>query len=364
MNLDVLIRKRDFTDPVGFPKINFRPERYGFAAVGGPTFADITALTGEKRALWSLLNWLRAPVEISDERGATVWWGYVGSVVVQVGAIEVGVSLRRMYNRVAVVYSYVEPGSADVGTRVTTGWEQDDDSVVAYGTRELLNSRDGCSVEAAEARRDAVLDRLKYPVPVVRVLSGTQFSEARLECWGWWSTLDWSYHENSGTDSVATTAQIEAIVAAEGQFLEDTDIEDASGISSSEYREGDETALQVIQKLLADGTSGGRRLLAEVTASRVLRVYQEPASSDVTLYLPADGHPQDRWGNQVLTHTCPVAQWCALKDVLPATVNTSLLASPTPFFVERAEYDVRRQLWIPEGRGIPSPWEIGQLVEG
>jgi hypothetical protein len=39
VKLDVTIKKRDFTDPVGFPDVIFRPERYGWMATGGPDFA-------------------------------------------------------------------------------------------------------------------------------------------------------------------------------------------------------------------------------------------------------------------------------------------------------------------------------------
>lgn len=361
MNLDVEVKKRNFADPLAFPAVKFSPRRYGWTALGGPDFAEIAA-AGETRALWSLLNWLRAPVTIRDERGEAVWWGYIAEVTVTVGAIAVGVSLREMVNRVAVTYSYVPPGESTVGTRVTTNWAQDDDSVGEYGTKELLDSRDGATAAVAEARRDAILAQLGYPVSQARVSAGVGEIGARLRCSGWWQTLDWTYYTNTGTDSTVTTTQIEDIVTAEGQFIEGVDIVDDSGLSSSEYREGDETALQVVRKLLEDGSSSGTRLLAEVTRERVLRVYEEP--DDTTLYLPSSGNPEDALGNSLLAHTCPVAQWCQLKDVIPSTVNTAVLAAPSPFFVERAEFDVARQMWIPEPRGVPSPWEIGQLVDG
>ena len=159
-----------------------------------------------------------------------------------------------------------------------------------------------------------------------------------------------------------TTTQIAAAIDAEGQYISGVDLASASGVRSSQYRDGDTTALQTIEALLADGTSAGKRLLATVTRDRVVKVYAEPASDPPTLFLPADGRPEDRWGSRLLAHTCPVAQWCELKDVVPATVDTGALARPSPFFVERAEFDVGRMLWIPEPRGAPSPWEIGQLV--
>ena len=526
MNLSVVIKKRDFSDPVGVPDVTFRPERYGWMAVGGPDFAEVAA-AGEARGLWSLLNWLRAPIEITDQRDQAVWWGYINGVTVRTGAIEVGVSLTEMANRIAVTYSYVEPGSSGVGVRATTSWAQDDDSVSTYGTKELLVSRDSAYLDVAEAGRNALLAALKNPVPKVGILGGSSELSASLHCLGWWHTLDWTYltrsaglesHESgSGTQAVGeasgnqrvaqsfqisgseswqasmvdvklskvmaegddvddnvvvelcsdasgpgtvlasasldgtlvgdsagwwpftlspgttelspsttywlvvrrsgsvdsdnyykvavdealgyasgafrvydctswgarspdadmqfkvrgvevTTTQIERAIDAEGQFLEGVDIVNASGMSSNPYRDGDTSALQVIRQLLENGTSNDNRLLATVTQDRVLKVYEEPDAPegdyDTDLYVRSDGTPVDKWGNELLAHACPVAEWCALKDVIAATVNTSVLANPSPFYIERCEYDVRRQVWIPEPHGVASPWDVGQLDVG
>jgi hypothetical protein len=159
-----------------------------------------------------------------------------------------------------------------------------------------------------------------------------------------------------------TTTQIGRIVTDSGQFFRDTEIIDASGVRVSPYRDGDTTALYVLKQLLNDGTTSGRRLLAKVTRNRVLYVYEEPTKANALIYLDADGRPSTELGDAVLAHTCPVATWCELRDVIPVSVNMRTLSDPSAFFVERAEYDADRQVWRPEARGIPSPWEIGQLV--
>ena len=92
MDLSVTVQNRNFTDPVAFPDVTFAVHRYGWAAVGGPDFAEIDA-HGEDRALWSLLNWLRAPVEIRDARDQAVWWGYISSAEVSTGSLQIGVDL-------------------------------------------------------------------------------------------------------------------------------------------------------------------------------------------------------------------------------------------------------------------------------
>lgn len=523
MRLSVEIDNRNFSTPVSLPNVTFSPERYGFRAMGGPDFAEIKAV-GDRRALWSLLNWLRAPITIYDERDEPVWWGFVHGVTVRMGAIEVGVTLDNLFNRVAIAYTYISPGTNTAGTRATTDYAEDDDSIDEYGTKELLDSRDGCSTATAEARRDAILDRLRYPIPEIGNLGQGSERSAMLHCKGWWETLDWVHYAkdagleshtdgsatqdlgnhanrqkiaqsfqitgegwdassvavklskvvaqgedvddnvvveladyNAGepgsvlasatldgtelttsatwqelglstsvalevgvtywvivrrsgsvdsdnyyrvtvdedlgyTDGVLriyngstwsartpdadmafkvlgieeTTVQIETAVDDSAEFITGVEIEDESSVSVSQYRDGDTTLLYVVEQLLNDGTSDGRRLLARVTKDRVLQVYVEPETPDsdydTDMFLRDDGHPEDKWGNTALTHTCPVALWCALKDVIAATMNTNVVANPSPFFIERSEYDVINQQWIPEARGASSPWEIGQAV--
>jgi hypothetical protein len=517
----VAFKQRDFSDALGFPEVAFVPRRYGWSALGGPEFATLTAF-GPAHALWSLTHQLRAPVEVLDGRGTAVWWGYLASVTVRVGAITVGVSLDTLYNRVAVAYAHVAPGTTTAGTRATTAWAQNDDSVSRYGSKELLASLQSASPELAEARRATLLAQHRYPIPLVeQVAPGRGSLSATLRCRGWWATLGWTYYDraayveehtddantsdqtlgaaagntrvtqsfqltaawtaysvqvrlkavespgdsvrldlcadNSGApgtvlDSVTvpasslttsyqwiefaldplqdlagsvtywivlrrtggldatnhyavevdedlgytsgqlrlyngstwvartpdadvlfsvtgveeTTTQVATAVGDAGEFITAVDVVDASGVYSSPYRSGDDELLAVVGELLAGGTSDGRRLLTRVTRDRVLRVYEEPEldTGAIELFVNADGRPEDRWGNARLAHTCPVAQWCALKDVIPPTLSVSQMSDPSYFFVERAEFDVQQQVWLPEPRGVPSAWDLGQLLQG
>lgn len=522
MRLDAVLHRRNHTGLLPLASVRLSPIRYGWSAMGGPDFAEIEA-AGDPLALWPLLAMLRTPVDIRDEIGEYVWWGFVNSVTVRIGAVEIGVTLDRLYNRVAIAYSLISPGSNTVGTRATTDWEQDDDSVATYGIKELLDSRDGCSPATAEARRDAILDRLRYPIPDAKFSARDIEASATLHCLGWWHTLDWQHFargagleahtvgsqsqavgetadngqvaqsfeltageawtastvgvrlgkrgdptdnvlfnlcsDSAGdpgtilaTGSIAgadvsssrswvtvslntevplalattywlvvardggvdeddyyevavdeelgyaagvlriwdgvdwlertdsegdpadadmvfriegaeeTTDQLERVITDSGQFLRGTEIIDDSGIYVSPYRDGDTSALYVLRQLLNDGTSSGRRLLATITRNRILYVYEEPTKAQSVIYLDAAGRPSTQLGNELRAHTCPVATWCELRDVIPTSVNMRALSDPSAFFVERAEFDVERQQWIPEARGIPSPFEIGQLV--
>lgn|GEM_PF-474195 len=211
-NFSFRMLDRSFQTPLTIPDLDYTVEKYGQAAIGGPRRATV-GVQGEERALWELLEWLRAPVEILDRRKDTVWWGYLDGVELAIGAIRVRVTLDGMANRVAVAYAFVEPGSETVGTRATTAWVQDDDSLSTYGTREVLAQLSSATVAQAETARAALLEMLRYPQPQIEVqralLAGgkktvakTAGGSGKLLLRGWWDTLDWKYYaQNAGKEA-------------------------------------------------------------------------------------------------------------------------------------------------------------------
>jgi hypothetical protein len=164
-----------------------------------------------------------------------------------------------------------------------------------------------------------------------------------------------------------TTAQIAALIANVGEFYAGSSIESASGIITNPYRNGDYTALTEILDMLKMGTSNDKRLLCESTIGRILRVYEEPAKPDIyqAYGLDADGKVYDPYGNLVENSTCLVAQWCALKDVIPASADLSKLADPNPFFIEEAEYDAESdQYRVIRASTEDKIFDIGDIVQG
>lgn len=512
--LAVRILERNFSEPLAEPTVAYAVKRFAVDALGGPRDAEI-GVSGRPEALWEMIEKLRCPVEILNPRGEAVWWGHVYAVEIAVGAWTVGVSLETMFNRVAVVYSLVQPGTNEVGTRATTAWAQNDLSISTYGQREVKASLSGATTPQAEALRAALLDQRKYPIPSVRGERGRVELTATLKCAGWWQTLDWRYlAQSAGLESYApttteeqalgnaaastraaqsfqlsasqpwtaysaklslrkqgspadnvtvevcadsagapgavlasstlagsslaessdwiefvfstptmlalattywlvvkrsgavdatnyyamavgpalgyasgqyrlyngaawvarstdadaafqvtgvqeTTEQIRYAIAACAPFISAVDIVTASGVYSSQYRDGDTPALSEVEALLKSGTSGGRRLLATVTRERVLRVYQEPSSGDADYLLTTDGTLHDAFDVSVSPERCPVGVWAKLKDVIPATVDVSKLADPTRVFIESAEYNAETRSYTPEPRALPSVWDMG-----
>ena len=142
------------------------------------------------------------------------------------------------------------------------------------------------------------------------------------------------------TGEAATTTQISTIISDVGEFFAGSDIIDASGVSSGTFRAGDQTALYEILELLKTGTTNSRRLLAEVTNIRKLRVYEEPAKNSANWTMNKKREMWDEYGVKVLPQDCPVGMWVQLIDFIPSTANISKLADPSPIFIDEAEYDV------------------------
>ncbi len=358
----VILRDRDFTDK-SLPGIYLVPESYSMHAIGGPEQARI-AVHGPIAALWEAIEWLRCPVEILNDRYESAWWGYVAEIEIEVGAVQVGVSLENMANKVAVAYGAIAPGSAAAGTRATTDWAQDAESVAEYGVKELLVTDSRGYTDTAAALRDRILAENRYPVPTIRTGQSGGEPSARLTCYGWWRTLDWRYYVQADATNVATTSQISTIISNIGQFGLTADIETVSGISENQSRDGDRTGLAEIEALLAKGTSAGKRLLARVEPDRRVRIYAEPSSGPDDYYLDADGRLYTGQGQMVDLRMCPVGFWCQLRDVIPDTADLSKLSSPTPFFVERSEYDAKSGRLTLEPRGRPSAWDLAEIEQG
>lgn len=359
MTLAVRFQQRSFAEALVLPRVWWQVERHSWAAIGGPKDATITAF-GDAPALWELVQMLRCPVEVRNHRGDPVWWGYVAEVEVSVGAITVAASLDTMANRLAVAYAYTTPDNT-IGTRATTAWVEDAQSVAEYGTFERLEASHTDDTTTAAALRDALLEAYKLPIPTVTVAAEAAEQRATLHCRGWWDTFARRMYDNVGVTAVETTTQIEDIVTAVGEFVTAIDIQDASGVSSLEYRDGDTSAQAEIEKLLERGSASGRRMLAMVTQERVLRVYLEPEPGQYDLHLHADGRLLDRFGVALGYGECPAARWARLTDVIPATVATSLLADPNLLFIEEAEWDeVQGRLGRIEPRG-PSVFDVSRL---
>jgi hypothetical protein len=162
--------------------------------LGGPSQARIVA-TGRVDDLWDCINLLRCGVELHDERGDVVWWGYVDEVRVNMDAAEWGVSMQQMANSIACAYTTQEGILSTAGQRRTTAYAQDALSIAEYGERQLIVTANNVDVTGAAAIRDQALAAMSWPMPTSDLAEGTG-NKAVILCRGWYETLGWKYYSN------------------------------------------------------------------------------------------------------------------------------------------------------------------------
>ena len=152
-----------------------------------------------------------------------------------------------------------------------------------------------------------------------------------------------------------TSVQIADLLDVCGQFINDYDLTPASsGIWTSNYRNGDNTGLYYLRDLLDIGIAGGSRYLAELTAERVLLMYEEP--SEVQYWIDE----QDNWWSllnmPVPKSLCPAGVWVEFKDMPPSIKGVDIF-DPRKYFIEEADYDIDKDIIMLTPRGAVNAFE-------
>lgn len=341
--MQVIIGKRDFSGPQATP-FDWSVESFDWSIYGGPTVASLSAPDIAYR--WDAAKLLRCPVEILDDIGTPVWWGFVQAATIPQGKLGVGISLDGMYNAVAVTYANMPDGAITPSGQNTTGWALANESINEYGRKEFIESMSDGTSAAAEARRNRILSEYRYPNAVVSAFGGDKI---RLELRGWWDALAWRYYANASTTAAATLDQVAAIVASASPLLTGAHLATASGLSTNPFRDGQTTAKSQIEELVKLGTSSGGRLSAIVTRSRVLRIDALPSASTPELRLREDGKLENL-ADLVLDDSRldqAVGRWATLQSAPVVVGNFSTIH---PFLIESASWRPNGAAYKPVGQ--------------
>lgn len=142
--------------------------------------------------------------------------------------------------------------------------------------------------------------------------------------------------------ATATTTQVGEIVAATGQgFVKGVDLIDGSGVLVNQYRDGDLSGLEEIERLIALGSTSGDRLLATVTIDGILQIRKAPAATDDAWQIDEQERLRTAQGNLVEPGLLPVGRW--VRAAGAPTVD-SWVADLARDFVVKAAYDVERRM--------------------
>lgn len=343
------------------PQLDLTVQRISASAQGGYKAASVQA-RGDEYALRRVAGWLGYRLYIDDGEGRTVWAGMVDDVTLHLGARVLSLNFRNMYNSLQVQYQALASGGSGTGVATLTSAATHAVSIANYGTRSLMVSGyDVYTQAAAEQKRDQML--AYYALPrVQRDNYGRGGYYAEIRASGLWSTLNWLYYANASTGNIVTSTQLSAIITAAGQFIEETRIINASGISTNEYRDGQGRAGDECTQLLDIGTTNNRRLLASLDIYDRLTIYEEPARAASDWRIDAEGRIRDNYGVVQPPWTLPgVGKWIADGDGLTSSLDSALLADPAAFFCEAGEYDAASGTYTPTPRGGMSPFEFLKL---
>jgi len=161
-------------------------------------------------------------------------------------------------------------------------------------------------------------------------------------------------------DKVDTAKQILAIFAQAGVVLTDFDVGISSGITSNQYRDGENTAMDEVEKLLEAGSSSGLRLIPSVTPDRAVHLTIQATSTGNEVY-DRDGILYQPNGTPVAMGVLPVAQWVR---ELGVPQNLDFMVDTAAQFVEGAEYDCERGELNWWGENDDQPYQLPGILQG
>lgn len=330
--------------------------------LGGPREAVIHA-SGPSGDVWNCVAWLRYPLEIRDQTGEAVWWGYVHAVDIQSGLHTFGVTLDAMTNRIRITYPERNTGQAGSQYNITS-WADAIRSQSTYGIKESIFNAQDMDAVTATAYRDNLLSVWQIPQSVWELGSGqSSATQATITCRGWWSTLDWQYYQQTSTATQAVSVQLQSTLGAAGQFLRGVTYRGTGDVSLNEYQDGLRTAKTVIEDLLAVGT-GSKPLIGMVSPQRYLVVEDEPirpTGSYGLWYLDSNGIVFDNNGIRLEPTRARPGVWIKLKDVMPTLVAGTMVADPTLQFIEQVEYTASSNSVALQVRGQPTLQSLNQV---
>lgn len=135
---------------------------------------------------------------------------------------------------------------------------------------------------------------------------------------------------------VGAGRQMAGMVDTYGDLISETVFEDTSTVEQSSYLSGTRTTLTELVAALESGGANNRQMLAWVDWERILRIYEEPASTTIAYAMDREGRIMNRARQAVgLGELSRVpGNYVQVIDMVPDGVNLSKLVDPTLQYVE------------------------------
>jgi hypothetical protein len=139
----------------------------------------------------------------------------------------------------------------------------------------------------------------------------------------WWDGGNWVEEQPpasllfklAGTEDSLAQVRRMLRVGAGGQFLSGVEAPDGDGVSAGLWRDGQASTREEVERMLALGTSEGRRLLARIDEYRRAVIWKAPLPGERDYYLMSDGGVLDAFRRRILAGECPVGVWAHGADI-------------------------------------------------
>lgn len=155
----------------------------------------------------STLTWLgelmRYGIQITDETGTPVWFGFVSAILLHGATATTGLTFEGMANSIDVAYVATGKNNSS-GDRATTAAATSAESIADFGTKQYRHSATNLDATAAATLRDVLVANMAYPQETFD-LAGDEAPGATIECQGLWHSLTWQLYSNpSGLEQHTT----------------------------------------------------------------------------------------------------------------------------------------------------------------
>jgi hypothetical protein len=209
--------------PKSMPRARLDVKRFGTTALWGPDKAS-AKISGRREELWRFVDMLRDGVELYDEHGECVWWGYLYGMSLNIGSWKVRFSLDKTANTIQIAYT--APGAS--GTKKLTVEEIEEDSINLYGRMQIVYSASDITDAQAARLSNILWTRIAYPVASVVAEGGGNARPqplpeggeytGELTFRGWHTCLDWQYARREATGDVDTATQVANLINTFGTY--------------------------------------------------------------------------------------------------------------------------------------------------
>lgn len=320
-------------------------------AMGGYWSAQATQADNLRRAEEWLADGLGRHVEVHDDALNQIWEGFVNSVSIDVGGLNVTRGpLLNVANKVKLVYSTGDNVDGGYGGRASTAYVEDATSQAKYGIIHKILSSGGVSTANAEQLRDTYLAQYKEPETTSRFnLSGQSDVRLTIDLLGYvhWQIVYPFTSSTTGDGNLST--RLTAIINDDPNNLFSSANADiaTNTLQVSQWEDDDPMAWDAIKSLVAMGDSNESRFLYGVYNARRAVYEAAPTTYTYRREIASSGDVETIVGGTVKPWAVRPGKWIIFPDFLIGRSQpTDLRQDPRAMFIERVVFSMPRGLQL------------------